>query len=160
APPSFERAVRSCLAKDPEDRWQSAHDVASELRWISDSLSHPSGSVAIQPKKKSFWLYVCLAILALAITLLTANSFLRLRPTGAPPVVRFTVNPPDETSFVGGIEFSPDGRTLVFTAAGKDGFSNLWIRSLDSTESKKIAGSEGASFPFWSPDSRAIGFFA
>src|SRR5262249_41474499 len=92
--------------------------------------------------------------------------FLEAPPEAA--VVRTSIPPPDKTTFnfagvlagVGPVALSPDGRRIVFSAKGADGKDQLWIRSLDALAAPPPAGTEGAIHPFWSPDSRFIGFFA
>jgi eukaryotic-like serine/threonine-protein kinase len=73
-------------------------------------------------------------------------------------MMKLSMLPPEKSSF-GQIAISPDGRHLAFTAA-TGGNVQLWVRPLDSTEARSLAGTHGAIFPFWSPDSRFIGFFA
>src|SRR5205807_336342 len=88
----------------------------------------------------------------------------RPRPSGDPAVFKLTVYPPSGTTFpfeVGGPwpAVSPDGRQLAFVALRSDGEQELWFRALDSTTARPLQGTSGAARPFWSPDSRSIGFF-
>src|SRR5262249_681555 len=83
------------------------------------------------------------------------------------PVLRTTILPPENTTFdfnfnnaIGLFAVSPDGRKLVVSARGSDGSSKLWLRSLDSSTAPPLPGTDGAAFPFWSTDSRFVGFFA
>lgn len=100
-----------------------------------------------------------MAIAAVLLLALAAVSFVYFReaPTAAPEMRTEIVTPSttDPVSFA----LSADGRQIVFVASG-DGTARLWLRRLDSTSAQPLAGTEGASFPFWSPDSRSVGFFA
>ncbi len=98
------------------------------------------------------------ALLALAATSVAAVLFLHQKP--AATVLKFSVNQPDNTSYPGMPSVSPDGRYLAFSAVGPEGKRMLWLRPLDALHATVIQGSEGASAPFWSPDSQAIAFFA
>jgi Tol biopolymer transport system component len=97
------------------------------------------------------------ALLALAAASLAAVLFLQRKP--APPVLKFAVNQPENTSFPSMPAVSPDGRYLTFSAVGPEGKRMLWLRPLDALHATVILGSEGASAPFWSPDSQSIAFF-
>ena len=162
SPAGLDRVVNICLAKDPEDRWQSAHDLASELRWIQEAGSG-AGWGAVRTKK---WtpLSQRIAWAAAGLFLLTslALTFAYFRgsaPSRARPV-RLQMVAPANTAFADSVAVSPDGNWLAFTATDPDGNSSLWVRSLDSLVARSLPGTEGARQPFWSPDSRALGFFA
>ena len=158
APPALERLVKACLAKDPNERLQSAHDLLLELRWIQEG-----GTVAAPRSiRRDRILWIALAVVsALWIaTLVPAVRSFRRPPD--PAKVQFTLSTPD-----GGINaalavaLSPDGRMLAYAAPPESGGpSPLWIRTLDDLQSRRLPGTERASYPFWSPDSTAIGFFA
>jgi Tol biopolymer transport system component len=164
SPPALDRVVQACLAKDPEDRWQTAHDVMLQLKWVAEG-----GSVAGTPapvtarrkvRERSGWI---LAAIFLAVALLLAIVHFR----EVPPEVRaarFIVSPPDQTTLGTGpaapqAALSPDGRYLALALLSPDAKRNLWLRPLDSLDVQRLAGTEEASLPFWSPDSRFIGFF-
>jgi WD40 repeat protein/predicted Ser/Thr protein kinase len=164
SPPALDRVVKTCLAKDPEERWQSAHDVGGELEWIAEGGSQvglPAPMTASR-KGRERLLWMALAILALAALL---PWVIRERKVARadPAVTRFAVLPPDNASFLGGefdlVTISPDGRRLALMATS-GGRRRIWIRPLESLTAEPLAGTEGASYPFWSPDSRFIGFFA
>jgi hypothetical protein len=151
-PAWLERLVRRCLAKDPEDRWQSMRDVVLELR-----TPPPEPLVAAARPKAFRWLWAGVA--ALPTLLLAALAFVHFRET--PPVaqtLRYIIAPP-ENSTLHSIALSPDGRTLVIaaTVAGK---RQLYLRPMDALEARAMPSTEGASYPFWSPDSLSIGFFS
>jgi serine/threonine protein kinase len=164
-PPALERLVRTCLAKDPDQRWQSIADLARELRSISEPpLAPPSHQ---QRSRRSAALTRVLIGMTLAIVAAAATYLgYRLRSVPAMPVVRFTVVPPPETRLganPGGsappLAVSPDGRWVVFAAAALNTAQRLWIRGIDSLDARALPGTEGARYPFWSPDSGSIGFF-
>ena len=154
AQPLLDRLLRRCLAKDPEDRWQSIRDVTSELRWI---VEHPTPSA--QPVAQTgTWRIVVGVAAAIAITAAAASVlFLRGRQPPTQSEIRFeiTTAPTDDPS----LSLSSDGAKLAFIA-NQNRVPMLWVRALDGLENRALAGTEGASFPFWSPDGSAIGFFA
>ena len=161
-PPALERTIRVCLAKDPEERWQTARDLLLELKWIAGGSSqaglHSEGTPRSRSYNRLSWTLV--AILSLSVFVLLIISRQR-DPAGAAPL-RFLVHPP-ENSYInveGRAAVSPDGRHLAFVAPGSNGKDVLWVRSFDSLTARSLPGTEGALFPFWSPDSRWIGFFA
>jgi eukaryotic-like serine/threonine-protein kinase len=164
-PPAFERLVKSCLAKDPDDRWQTAHDVKLQLRQILEGGSQiTSSAVAIQPLRKRASRLPWIIAAALAAVAVLALFFLYQAEQKQLPVLRVEINPPEKLLFNlsgdhgGPATISPDGRYIVFSAYGPAG-AQLYLRALDSISSQPLAGTEGAMFPFWSPDSRSIAFF-
>jgi Tol biopolymer transport system component len=159
APADLERLIRTCLAKDPEDRWQSAHDVMAELRWIAERGSGAGVDAPAAPRgrRRDRMVAAAAALLALALGLGVAVA---LRPrAGVPEMTRFVVPAPVDGEFAPGLAVSPDGRQLAFIA-GAHGRREIWVRPLAVLEARPLAGTEGARFPFWSPDGRSLGFFA
>jgi Tol biopolymer transport system component len=159
-PPALERLVQTCLAKDPEDRWQNVHDMMRELEWISDAKTAPEELTTPRRlgRERVAWVVTTAALaLALLASLPSTIAYLRQVPLETRPM-KFSILPPEKTS-LGSFAISPDGRWLAFTAAtgGKD---QLWVRPLDGLTAQVLPGTEGASLPFWSPDSRSIAFFA
>jgi len=164
-PPSLERAISKCLAKDPEDRWQSAGDLASELKWIADSTA--SGTHAAPPVHKRgmrvseslAWMFLTMALIAVVVLSLVLGFY-----GGRKAVVRTQIAPSEKLQFNfvgdngGPPILSPDGTRLVFSAHGA-GKGQLYLRSMNQLNPQPIAGTEEATFPFWAPDSRSIGFF-
>ncbi len=163
-PPALERLVKICLSKDPDDRWQTAHDVKLQLKQIAEGASQASAPAmpAPQHKRGNAWVWVLTGILGVvagvALVMAYVASHRDMR------VLRVELNPPDKMQFNlsgdhgGPAMISPDGRYLVFSAYGSGG-AQLYLRSLDSTSPQALPGTEGAMFPFWSPDSRSVAFF-
>src|SRR5438067_5354194 len=164
-PPPLEQLIRTCLAKDPEERWQTAHDVKLQLRAILEGSSQSATAAAparISRKNRERFAW---SIATLAAVLAIAFGWLYFAPQPV-QVVRTQISTPAKTSFVfmgdagGPVAISPDGKTLAFVAAKSDGAALLWVRPLDSLEAHPLPGTENAWAPFWSPDSRFIGFAA
>jgi serine/threonine protein kinase/Tol biopolymer transport system component len=157
-PPALERAIRTCLEKDPDDRWQSAGDLRRELGWIRQDRQTPA--VARKNLERAGWVTATLLALALVI----AGVRLATRPEPITHVARFTVAAPPGTSLPPATQaysptISPDGSVLVFQVIRK-GQPLLAVRRIDALEAEIVPGSEGARWPFWSPDSRVLAFFA
>ena len=161
APPLFDHVVQGCLAKEPADRWQAAHDVNLQLQWIQAHGSQADRGGTVASRTSSSWLLwiasaaaVLLAATVLALLQWPSSAVAPRRP------IRFEVAPPlnmqlDEFDAVA---ISPDGQHLVFTAT-VDGLRQLVRRDLASDELVVMPGTQGAGYPFWSPDSRSIAFF-
>ncbi|MCZ6778564.1 MAG: protein kinase [Acidobacteria bacterium] len=164
-PPALDRVVQRCLAKDPDDRWQSAKDLGSELKWVAEAGSQAgvAAPLSVRRRVRSRIAWSLVALLA-AVSVFVSIAYYREVSTEV-RTLRTTVLAPDGAIFArygdraGPVEISPDGRHLAFVAA-LDGPNMVWIRSLDALEARPLAGTEGAYWPFWSPDSRTIGFFA
>jgi Tol biopolymer transport system component len=154
-PQQFGHIVERCLTDDPESRWQAASDVKAELEWAART----QGSVGVPktPRRSLAWF----AATAFAIAFAAVSFFYyRAVPTEA-RVISTTIPPPGNTSLIGTQPLlSPDGRRIVLSAIGIDGKALSWVRSLDAPETTLLPLPEGAWFPFWSPDSRSLGFFA
>ncbi|HEX8817098.1 MAG TPA: protein kinase [Terriglobales bacterium] len=165
-PITLERVIRKCLAKDPDARWQSAGDLASELKWIgeapaSGTHAQPAPTTTIAKSAPLPWAVAAIALLA--VLTLAVLYFARAREPR--PMVRTQIAPSDklEFNFVGDNGgppvISPDGRNIVFSARGQSK-EQLFLRSMDNLTPQPIPGTEDATFPFWSPDSRSIAFFS
>jgi eukaryotic-like serine/threonine-protein kinase len=167
--PQLEKIVRRCLEKQPERRFQSASDLGFAL----ESLSSPSGSRldtatassaapgsrgTLQRLGQTRLAWIVAGAFLLGMLGLAWAYFTRQPVTTDARVMRFSIPPPEKSSFEN-IALSPDGRQLAFTAA-TGGKLQLWVLPLDSTKARALAGTQGAIQPFWSPDSRFIGFFA
>ncbi len=165
SPPALDRVVQNCLAKDPEDRWQTAHDVMLQLKWVAEggSLAGVPAPVAVRRKTRERLGWIFAAVFLAAALLVAFFHFREVPPEGR--AARFVIPPPGQTTIGLGpaapqAALSPDGRYLALSLASTDGKRNLWLRPIDSINAHKLDGTEDASLPFWSPDSRFIGFFA
>jgi len=164
-PPALERLVRGCLEKDPDERWQTAHDIKLQLRAIAEGRSQSAvpAPIAARRKNRERLLLAALAVTAMAAALL-GFLYVKRAPEQA-RIIRASIKPATNSSFgfsgnSAGFAVSPDGGRLAYIASAADGKTLLWVRSIDSLEAQPLAGTEVASFPFWSPDSHFIGFFA
>jgi eukaryotic-like serine/threonine-protein kinase len=166
---AFEHVVATCLHKNPEDRYQTVHDIKLELQWIASEklatqkpMSSEAPAAAPRVTRTLIWTAVGVAVLLLA----NLAQFLQHRNARPAQSIRTVVDPPANTNFrlsddnAGPPVLSPDGTTLAFTATGSDGQVQIWVRPMNSTEAHPVQGTDNAIFPFWSPDSRSLGFFA
>ncbi|HSS45480.1 MAG TPA: protein kinase, partial [Thermoanaerobaculia bacterium] len=164
-PPALDRVVKTCLAKDPDDRWQTAHDVMLQLKWIAEGGSQAGVPGPIVARRKSrerlAW---GMAAVAFLMALAAVSAFLYLQDRReAPRMVRSSILLPEKLRFDLGtvpVAVSPDGRRIAFAASDAEGKKLLWVRSLDALSAQPLAGTDGACCPFWSPDGRFLGFFA
>ena len=162
-PPMLDHVVRACLAKDPADRMQTAHDVAMNLRWAADA--GPGDAAKMAPRFSKAWVaaFAALALVLIGVAVFfgyrwakSANLAVSLH-SEIPPPEKFLL---DATGDAGGMPvLSPQGDMLAFVAHSTDS-KLLWVRSLSSDFAQPLEGTSGASHPFWSPDGRNIGFFA
>jgi Tol biopolymer transport system component len=166
APPVLDRVVKRCLAKDPEDRWQSAGDLAAELKWIAEGGSHagvPAPVVAHRKHRERLaWVTAAvLAVLAAGLGLLYVGS----RGQSVSSIQAY-LPPPESTTYffigdsAGFPVIAPQGDRVAFVAADDHGGRLLWIRSLSDGSAHSLPGTDAATFPFWSPDGKSIGYFA
>jgi Tol biopolymer transport system component len=163
-PPAFERVVRTCLAKDPDERWQTAHDVLLELKWIEEEGGAPRATPARASRRARVRELVAWVGFAAA---LAAALFVASRERPQPPhSIRFSIAPPENATFnavgrdAGPVAVSPDGSHVAFVATDAGGKKLIWLRALKSVVATPLPGTEGASYPFWSPDAGLLGFFA
>jgi eukaryotic-like serine/threonine-protein kinase len=159
-PPALDRVVKGCLAKEPENRWNTAHDVMLQLQWIAEGGSAAGLPAPVAARRKSreklAWGIAAAGILAAAAL---GYGFLRRAPK-PPRVVRFEVaNPPGLTT-IDAPKISPDGKILAFNATDTNGKTQIWLRQLNALAAQPLPGTEGTRRPFWSPDSRFLGFVA
>lgn len=164
-PRALDSVVKTCLAKDPDERWQSVRDLRTNLKWIAEGGADTSSAVKHDPwRERAAWL--------LALALLCTVAFFaagHYRTPSAGELVRFSVNPPENAVFsgppnltVGVPQFalSPDGRAIAFVTNSSGTDPMIWMRSIGQVTAHPLPGTEHAHLPFWSPDSRWVAFFA
>ena len=149
--------MKSCLAKDPDERLQTVHDVKLQLKWIQESGSSsrlPASPIARGPWDRAAWPVAGLLVLLL----LGATSAWWLRGRETPPAMYFNSSVPFPTAYVA---LSPDGKTLAMVAYSDQANKNvIWIHQVGSRAATVVPGTEGGFYPFWAPNGRSIGFFA
>jgi Tol biopolymer transport system component len=161
SPPQFAHVVERCLEKDPENRWQAAHDIALELRWTGHESARPSLPRQSAHSGRRRWAGWLLAASLLAGVLALSGIYSRPdRPEAL--TVEFNVPPPEAASFAMdvAVAVSPDGTSLALRAVGRDGQESLWVRPMDSSIARQLPGTAGALGFFWSPDNQSIAFFS
>jgi len=162
-PPALDRVVKTCLAKDPDDRWQTAHDVKLQLQWIAEggSAAGLPAPAVVRRKGREVLAWGLVAVLCVALAAALAFGLRRRQNVAGERITRLSLLPPEKATFVPGtLAVAPDGSRIAFVALTSDSRRLLWVRPLDALEAQPLSGSEGAISPFWSPDSRFIGFFA
>ena len=162
-PAALDYLVRACLEKDPEHRFQSAHDLLLQLRWIAETGGAGVSALGPPPASRERFAWIAAASVLAAIAI--AGWTLALirsgdRPSPVEPV-QLSITAPQNSTLASPFQLaiSPDGRQLVF-AASTEGLPMLWVRPLAALDARALPGTERATFPFWSPDSRYIGFFS
>ena len=150
APPGLARVVARCIETDPDERWQSARD----LKWELEASAAGTGPAPSRSRSALLW-----AALGVVSVLAVALAYVHFRePAPSQETAQLTVLLPERSRPVS-LAVSPDGRAIAVVLV-KDGRQQIWIRALDSLELTALEGTDGAADPFWSPDSRSIGFFA
>ena len=159
-PPALNRVVKTCLAKDPEDRFQTAHDAKLQLEWIAEGGSQVGLPAPVAARRRSreklAWAVAAVALLAAG---LATYGWIRRAPV-PPLMARFNVMPPEDLVSIDMPRVSPDGRTIAFNATDASGKTRIWVRALNSLTAHPLEGTDGTTRPFWSPDSRFLAFFA
>ncbi len=160
-PPSLDRVVRVCLEKDPDARWQTAHDVGLQLQWIAEggSAAGVPRPVTHRRRSRERAAWVAAAVFALVAAGLGARELLR-EPPPTPRTIRFQIAAPAGLTSVGMPKVSPDGRIIAFDASDSTGTSRIWVQPLDALSAHPLDGTEGTTRPTWSPDSRTLAFFS
>ena len=164
-PSGLDDLIHTCLAKDPNERWQGMSDVARQLRWLQAGLSSgksgPLNRTSIPTRSRGRLSPIAIAA-ALLLAAISAGAmwFAMSRRQIEPIRLHALLLPPDGTYLTGGLALSPDGRTLAFVAADAGGERQLWIRALDAARAQPVAGTNGATDVFWSPNGAELAFFA
>ncbi len=157
-PLGLDRLVRKCLEKDPDKRWQSASDLSDELRWIAQSGSQAGVSPAVSSKRKfKFRLAWVIATISSLIAIATLGWFMT-RPEPEIFSKRFRIETNPGTVWATWPQISPDGKFIAYRAGDSANVPMIWIRPLNALESYALPGTENANRPFWSPDSKYLGF--
>jgi Tol biopolymer transport system component len=162
SPAALDYVVKTCLEKNPEERFQSAQDVKLQLRWIAAGGGQKTVATGAQGRP---WLWWAVAAVAILVAVGSTVSYVRVasRPSA---VVRASILPPAGASFVtmvpasGPVTISPDGARVAFTARDEKGKVLLYVRALNGSTPQALPGTDDAMYPFWSADSRDVGFFA
>jgi serine/threonine protein kinase len=160
-PPALDQVIRTCLQKDPDARWQTAHDVALQIKWIAEGGSQAGIPRPVASRRRTRERTAWLAAAVAGAAALAMAAMLFLQPAPEPPrSVRFNIHAPADVGSFGSPRISPDGQYIAFNGIDSTGTSKMWIRPLSSLEAYALPGTEGCNRPFWSPDSRHVGFFA
>ena len=156
---ALDRLLQRCLAKDPDDRWQSARDLKAELEWIASSSGEAIASSTRSPSRFGRLPWIAAAVLAVVAVGLGIVAYRATRPAPLKPLVRLDVDLGAEVSLSSqaGADtiLSPDGTRLVYVSQGR-----LFTRRLDQPKATELAGTDGAFEPFFSPDGQWVAFFA
>jgi serine/threonine protein kinase len=162
-PFALDHIVRKCLSKDREERWQSAHDVASELKWISEQTSQSQTRPVIEKSVRKISMgKIVTGLLLLTTILLGIAAFYFYRNSGENTVLKLSILPAPKTTMsqAGSLAVSPNGKLVAFVALAEGGTNAIYLRSFGSLDARIVPGTEDATFPFWSPDSQFLGYFA
>ncbi|HEY3973822.1 MAG TPA: protein kinase [Candidatus Sulfotelmatobacter sp.] len=166
-PLALDQLIRNCLEKDPDERIQTAHDLKLSLQGIAVEQAGRKAAAAValpsgHRRERLIWSAAVVA----AIVLGAVAAMWLYHPSQTAPPIRAAINPPANATlsligdFAGPPVLSPDGSSLAFVAVGADGNNAIWVRPLNAPEAHVLAGTDTATFPFWSWDSRSLGFFA
>ena len=167
-PPTLDRVVKACLAKDPDERLQTVQDVKLQLKWLAEESQasgfqarpQASGTGRLKSRQRIVWVVATLCALLAA-----AFGFAHLTGQKLQPVVRTNIGTADKLRFnfagdiAGPPAISPDGVHIVFSAT-TEGKLQLYVRTLSDLSIRPLLGTDDGRFPFWSPDSRSVAFFA
>ena len=157
-PPRVRELLRLCLQKDIKKRRSDAADVRIDIEQALSGSPETVEVPAASRTRERLWISALSLVTLIAVVLaVPAEMYIRETPPAAPPEMRLEIGTP-ATSDPASFALSPDGRQIVFVASG-GGQPRLWLRALDKLTAQPLTGTEGASYPFWSPDSKSIGFF-
>ena len=163
SPRSLDHVIRRCFAKDPDDRWQTARDVALELDSILQSESVTQSTAVLHVQRGSYREWIAWGA---ATILFATTAYFLFRPHAGSelrqPTLRVSILPPEKHQIypTNTGMLSPDGHFLAFPVYTSDGSHQLWLRPVDALSARQLPGTEGAYNAFWSPDSQWIAFFS
>ena len=152
-PPAFEQLVETCIAKNPDERWQTATDIVLQLKWLQ---RNGTGNPRTNEPSRRVHAWLPWSAAALSITVAAIMWVLLRVPQSPTEVIRFSLAPPAQSAFA---TMSPDGRRVVWLGQDRRN-THLWVQTFDSLTATLLDDTEDAQAPFWSPDSQSIGFFA
>ncbi len=160
-PRLLDRTIQRCLAKDADDRWQTASDLMRELKWVADEGTDFSAPSRVGNEANKTRSALALATVLLILTAASTALYFGFRADGR-EVLRFSLLLPERTrpTLLAHPAVSPDGRRVAYVLASAGGGQAIWIRDLNSLDALQLSGTEGAELPFWSPGGESIGFFA
>jgi Tol biopolymer transport system component/predicted Ser/Thr protein kinase len=163
-PPALDHVAKTCLAKDPDERWQTASDLKRELKWIGESGSQAGLSTdRITPATRDWHKVMLWSAAVLAVCAAVGLTVWHFRAVPPRPVTRFTISLPAGQRLVGldtpAIALSPDGTRLAYIGAQDNALPQLYLRAMASPDARPIPGTDGATDPFFSPDGQWLGFF-
>ena len=160
SPPALDRIAQRCLEKDPEDRYQTSRDVLLDLKWVGEAGSKAGIPASVSARRKSrerlAW---GIAGLATAAVVLLAFQVVANRQHRPEPI-EFLAPVPGEITFIDTPKISPDGRVIAYTASDTTGIQRLWLRPLDSMQSRRLMNTDNAGRPFWSPDCKMVAYMS
>jgi serine/threonine protein kinase len=168
-PVPLAQTISRCLAKDPDERWQTATDLLFQLRSIAASPAAIEILASKSPRlrrrvERALWMAIVIASVVGTWLWARGRDVHPLVPVHGTPAIRYALLPAEGTAFSSGYDLpfalSPDGRYVAYVGVRADATKHLWLHSFSSGLEQPVPGTEDASSPFWSPDSQWIGFFA
>jgi hypothetical protein len=163
SPRALDRLIATCMAKDPADRWHDVHDVRLQLESIADGVASNDSANAVATLARPAWRrgreWAAWLFAAAALATAAAAYYIPRRSDVAEPI-RLQMIYPQHLRSISAPRLSPNGRHLAFAATDAQGSRQIWVRRLDTVEARPPRGTEGATVPFWSPDSRLVAFVA
>ena len=158
-PPMLEQTIAQCLAKDPDQRWQSAGDLKRALRWIAEGKVAPK--TGLIPYNRSLRENILFSVMILLIAAGGAFAYLYLsQPETEKPVSKFVISLPEGVTSMQWPAISPDGKQLAFVGTDTNNTRQIWVRPLHALDAYPLQGTEEALRPFWSPDSKQLAYFS